>query len=472
MALYFYLAFLLIFPILGFLSRGETVFTAEKLSAVQMPFEKMAVYLFRKTEKLPLFAGHRRFLRPGAVRADLRTLDPSRGIEVREQCYFIRKIRYLLLFLFLADTIALLLWFSRKNESVIGEGGRLARPFYGEAGSEQELAAEEGENEIGTFSLFQNLPGENPSLSEVSENLVMPSKIEGFPFQISWESSRYDLIDSSGNVYSEALGDGERAPVTLTAVMTYEGRRYRTDFNVCVTPRKLTAAEKLSRDIYAAVAEADLDTAESPYLTLPAMVDGHAISWKEPEADSSAAVFALIAIAGLLYYRAADRELHSRVEKRKQQLQMDYPQMLSRLVLLVGAGTSVRSSFGRMAADYERRKKAGKEETSPVYEEILRMVREMESGVSELDAYEHFGQRCGLLSYSRFCSLLSQNLRKGNRELLSALRQEAEEAFENRRNIARKMGEEAGTRLLFPMIIMLAVTMVIIIIPAYRSFTV
>ena len=100
------------------------------------------------------------------------------------------------------------------------------------------------------------------------------------------------------------------------------------------------------------------------------------------------------------------------------------------------------------------------------------MVREMESGVSELDAYEHFGQRCGLLSYSRFCSLLSQNLRKGNRELLSALRQEAEEAFENRRNIARKMGEEAGTRLLFPMIIMLAVTMVIIIIPAYRSFTV
>ena len=143
MALYFYLAFLLIFPILGFLSRGETVFTAEKLSAVQMPFEKMAVYLFRKTEKLPLFAGHRRSLRPGAVRADLRTLDPSRGIEVREQCYFIRKIRYLLLFLFLADTIALLLWFSRKNESVIGEGGRLARPFYGEAGSEQELAAEQ-----------------------------------------------------------------------------------------------------------------------------------------------------------------------------------------------------------------------------------------------------------------------------------------------------------------------------------------
>ena len=184
MALYFYLAFLLIFPILGFLSRGETVFTAEKLSAVQMPFEKMAVYLFRKTEKLPLFAGHRRFLRPGAVRADLRTLDPSRGIEVREQCYFIRKIRYLLLFLFLADTIALLLWFSRKNESVIGEGGRLARPFYGEAGSEQELGHG---GSGGGFSLSESARGKS------------------FPFGGVGKSR--DAIENRGLSLSDFLGE-------------------------------------------------------------------------------------------------------------------------------------------------------------------------------------------------------------------------------------------------------------------------
>ena len=34
------------------------------------------------------------------------------------------------------------------------------------------------------------------------------------------------------------------------------------------------------------------------------------------------------------------------------------------------------------------------------------------------------------------------------------------------------MGEEAGTRLLLPMMIMLAVTMLIIIVPAYFSFSI
>ena len=47
---------------------------------------------------------------------------------------------------------------------------------------------------------------------------------------------------------------------------------------------------------------------------------------------------------------------------------------------------------------------------------------------------------------------------------------EAEEAMEDRRQLAKKMGEEAGTRLLFPMILMLLVVLVILIVPAVLSF--
>ena len=36
--------------------------------------------------------------------------------------------------------------------------------------------------------------------------------------------------------------------------------------------------------------------------------------------------------------------------------------------------------------------------------------------------------------------------------------------------MARKLGEEAETKLLLPMIMMLTITMLIIIIPAYYSF--
>ena len=65
-----------------------------------------------------------------------------------------------------------------------------------------------------------------------------------------------------------------------------------------------------------------------------------------------------------------------------------------------------------------------------------------------------------------------QNLRRGNDTLLQVLQEEAQNSFEERKNLAREMGEEAGTRLLLPMMIMLAVTMLIIIVPAYFSFSI
>ena len=43
------------------------------------------------------------------------------------------------------------------------------------------------------------------------------------------------------------------------------------------------------------------------------------------------------------------------------------------------------------------------------------------------------------------------------------------QAFENRKALARKQGEEAGTKLLLPMIGMLGVVMVIVIAPALMS---
>ena len=149
-------------------------------------------------------------------------------------------------------------------------------------------------------------------------------------------------------------------------------------------------------------------------------------------------------------------------------MQLDYPQVLSRLVLLIGAGMSVRSSFFRIGEDYRKERAEGRGRRF-IYEEILLMCHEMESGVSELESYSHFAGRCRNHSYSRFCSLLSQNLRKGNAALLSVLQQEAAEAFEERKNLARQMGEEAGTKLLFPMILMLTITMIMIMIPAYTA---
>ena len=72
--------------------------------------------------------------------------------------------------------------------------------------------------------------------------------------------------------------------------------------------------------------------------------------------------------------------------------------------------------------------------------------------------------------YVKLGALLSQNIKKGSRGLLAEMEQEVKEAFEDRKAMARKLGEEAGTKLLGPMAMMLAVVMIIVIVPAFLSF--
>lgn len=64
---------------------------------------------------------------------------------------------------------------------------------------------------------------------------------------------------------------------------------------------------------------------------------------------------------------------------------------------------------------------------------------------------------------------MSQNLRKGTKGLTQLLKAEALQAFEDRKANARKRGEEAGTKLLLPMFLMLSVVLVIVIVPAFLS---
>ena len=93
----------------------------------------------------------------------------------------------------------------------------------------------------------------------------------------------------------------------------------------------------------------------------------------------------------------------------------------------------------------------------------------MKNGVSESAAYENFGKRCGLPCYIKLGTMLSQNLQKGSRGLVGILEKEAVSALEERKNAAKKLGEQAGTKILFPMIMMLGVVMAALIVPAFMN---
>ena len=173
------------------------------------------------------------------------------------------------------------------------------------------------------------------------------------------------------------------------------------------------------------------------------------------------------AAAALFLYAAELEKQKNRKKEREVQMALDYPQMVSKLTLYLGAGMTVRKAWYRIAEDYELQKEEkGKRE---VYEEMLYTMHEIQGGGSEGECYEKFGERCALPAYKKFGAMLSQNLKKGTKGLAPLLKQEADNAFEERKSLAKRLGEEAGTRMLLPMFLMLAVVLVIIVVPAFFS---
>ena len=116
-----------------------------------------------------------------------------------------------------------------------------------------------------------------------------------------------------------------------------------------------------------------------------------------------------------------------------------------------------------------RQRDQGNGKRSKLYEQMQTTCRQMRDGVGESRAYEQFGERSGMSLYRRFAMLLIQNLQKGNAGLLTAMEAEADRAFEERKNNAKKYGEEAGTKLLLPMMIMMSIVIIIVMVPAVMT---
>ena len=149
-------------------------------------------------------------------------------------------------------------------------------------------------------------------------------------------------------------------------------------------------------------------------------------------------------------------------------MMMDYSEILSRLVVFLGAGLPVRKAWAKIVKDYRRtEEKAGKR---AAYEEMAAAYYLMQRGVPEIQAYSEFGNRCRVLPYRKLAGILEQNVKNGSKSLTPVLEAEMEAAFEQRKNLARRLGEEASTKLLLPLFMMLLIVMVMITVPAFLAF--
>lgn len=317
--------------------------------------------------------------------------------------------------------------------------------------------------------LEQRMLGENQDPDHVTGPLDLISELPGTGGHVSWEMDRSDVFDLSGRKKDESLLEQhpEGIPVTLTARLSFRDREKTYEFRVTAFPEQKSRKEKLEEDLRKETEKSDHATRSETYMTLPDRIGDRPVTWSYTEERRSFAVLVIgMGMAVLLVLSEGQRK---KEEEKKQirRMKLDYPQVINKFNLYIRAGMTVRRAWIRIAREYEEH--MDEKGSHRIYEEMMVTARKIQGGIPEGECYEEFGIRCGETSCRKFGMLLSQNLRKGAKGLTEILGKEAEEAFEERKKLAKKMGEEAGTKLLIPLFMMLMVVFAIVIIPAFFS---
>lgn len=311
--------------------------------------------------------------------------------------------------------------------------------------------------------------GENDSAEEILYPLELAADFCEGRVTAAYESSCEQALDIDGKIYDKEI-PARGLSVELQAEFSCDGetRVERRRLNL-VLPKRGTA-EWLRRRIQEAVSQKEQNSRTEDAFFLPSAVEGYPILWKK-QSDSRWLYLVFIGAAAAFCLEWKQREDERRKEKvRRDSLTFEYPQMVEQISLLLESGMTILGAWEKVLASDKRMEKNSRISQRFYIDEMWITYREIKKGCGEREAYERFGTRIGLTPYRRFSSILTQNLSKGTKNVRELLCREAEEALELRRNRARRLGEEAGTKLLFPMLFMFVLILLALFMPAIQNF--
>lgn len=159
-----------------------------------------------------------------------------------------------------------------------------------------------------------------------------------------------------------------------------------------------------------------------------------------------------------VYY--VEEQIDNKVSDRKEELLSDFPQVLSKLTLLINSGMVVREAWNLVS-------KSG---TGVLYHEMQETTIEFQNGVTELEAYSNFATRCGIKEIRKFAATMVQNLQKGNAELAFVLKDMTSEMWEEKKNLCKRKGEATNSKLMIPTGLIFLGILMLIMAPMLLSF--
>lgn len=302
--------------------------------------------------------------------------------------------------------------------------------------------------------VLRKMLGKNYDLRNITEDLCFFEELEGYPFSYAFLTDKPEKIGSSGEIL---VTDGFTAKVIVK--YAYEDFFDSFSIKIKVNPGLFVKQRIYEKEILAEVKK----ESETDSVSLPQNIDGKKVQYSLA-GERRNPVFLLlgvVACVGVMYGKRV--ETRKKKHQIKEEIIDEYPVVLQKMSMYLASGMTIRSIW--QAIYEEGVKKKGKE--APFYMQMGISINELKSGISEGLSYTRFGERTQVMEIVRFTALLSQNLKKGSSKLKDLLDEESGKAFMEKKQRAVKKGEQAGTKLLLPMMILLIDVLIIIMVPAF-----
>jgi len=158
----------------------------------------------------------------------------------------------------------------------------------------------------------------------------------------------------------------------------------------------------------------------------------------------------------VVMYKRLDRK----IEQRRRSIVLELPEFLNKVTLLVNAGETVQNAIVRCAAS------SADKPNSPLAAELSVLSHQLRHNAPFHQAMEQFSRRCGVQEVSFFTTTVLMNYRRGGDVFVIALKSLCRDMWERRKAMTKTLGEEASSKLIFPMLFIFLTVMTIVAAPA------
>lgn len=154
-------------------------------------------------------------------------------------------------------------------------------------------------------------------------------------------------------------------------------------------------------------------------------------------------------------------EVQDKIKKRRASIARQFPNVVSKLALLVTSGMIMDRAW----------KETAYSDDGFLYLEMRKTAEERDNLVDPATAYANFIDRCSTKEATKLASAIIQNQSKGNAEIGLLLKDMAHEAWQERRHTAKRDSEAANSKLMIPTMMLFIAILVMIMVPVAMSFS-